>query len=188
MQSIRVSWLVAACVTALAKVAFADTTNPPPTKALGGFASYELQAITLDAADAATKGKDTAAHEVQGHFDALVAPVVKEWNDKPAANSADRLVIEPRIDEIKKVSGGARFWGGAWAGNSHVTMHVKLTEQPSGVVIAEPIFFQQAAAMSGAWTVGAQDKDMLRRIAKLVADYLRGNYDTPKPSPTGSDR
>ena len=34
----------------------------------------------------------------------------------------------------------------------------------------------------------AQDKDMLRRIAKLVADYLRGNYDTPKPSPTGSDR
>ena len=99
-----------------------------------------------------------------------------EWSSGPmsaAATSRFRAVTnEPHIDKLKVVSGGARFWAGAMAGNSNVVMKLRIIEKPSGTLIAEPEFYQRAAAMSGAWTFGAQDKDMLHRIVVLTNVYL----------------
>ena len=83
------------------------------------------------------------------------------------------------------MGGATRFFAGAMAGDSHVTMHVRFVEQPGDVVVAEPEFYQHAAAMSGAWTMGAQDNDMLRRITKLVVDYMNANSEKPVGGRTG---
>jgi hypothetical protein len=165
--------------------AFAQLSNPPPAKPLSGYGSYELHAVELDPADAARKGKDKPAAKIQEHFDQLVAPLVDGWNKQQAPDGAPRLVIEPRIESVKFVGGGTRFMVGALAGSSYVSMRVRLVEQPGDVLIAEPSFYQRAAAMSGAWSMGAQDNDMLRRIAQIVADYLRSNYDNATGGPTG---
>jgi hypothetical protein len=181
------TWLVVGLLGVPA-VALAQLTNPPPAKALSGYGSFELLPVELDRAEAAQKGKDKAASKIQEQVEALVAPVVAEWNKKPPPDGAPRLVIAPRIDVIKKVGGASRFWVGAMAGDSYVTMHVRLTEQPGDVAIADAMFYQRASAMSGAWTVGAQDNDMLRRVAQLIADYLRANYDSAVGGPTGQPK
>jgi len=172
-------------VTAFGTIASAETTNPPPSKAFAAYGTFELRPVELDKADAGQKGKDQAGAKLQEQVNALVAPIVDDWNKKPPVDGAPQLVIEPRIDSIKKVGGATRFWVGAFAGDSHVTMHVRFVEQPGDIVIAEPEFFQRAAAMSGAWTVGAQDNDMLHRVAQLIADYMRANYDSAVGGRTG---
>jgi len=179
----RLSILVVSLL--IGAVAQAETTNPPPTKALSAYGSIELKPIVLDKADAGDKGRVAVIEKVQAYFDAQVAPIVASWNTKPHSEGDVRLVIEPRVDTIRKVGGATRFFAGALAGDSHVTMHVRFVEEPGDVVIAEPEFFQRAAAMSGAWTVGAQDNDMLRRITTLVVDYLNANYDRPIGGRTG---
>jgi hypothetical protein len=42
-------------------------------------------------------------------------------------------------------------------------------------------------AYSGSFTNGGQDKDMLRRIAVGVADYLKANFDNAIGGRTGRD-
>jgi hypothetical protein len=163
----------------------AETTNVPPTKAFSAYGSIELKRIVLDKADAGDKGRVAVIEKIQTYFDEQVAPIVTSWDKKPHSEGEVRLVIEPRVDTIRKVGGATRFFAGALAGDSHVTMHVRFVEQPGDVVIAEPEFYQRAAAMSGAWTVGAQDNDMLRRITKLVVEYLNANYEKPSGGRTG---
>jgi hypothetical protein len=41
--------------------------------------------------------------------------------------------------------------------------------------------------MSGAWTFGGQDKDMLHRIVALANHFLRTNYESAVGGPTGYD-
>jgi hypothetical protein len=165
--------------------AHAETANPPPTKALSSYSSVELKRITLDKDDAGDKGRVAVLEKIQGYFDEQVAPIVAAWGSKSPAEGDVRLVIEPRVDSIRKIGGATRFFAGALAGDSHVTMHVRFVEQPGDVVVAEPEFYQHAAAMSGAWTMGAQDNDMLRRITKLVVDYMNANAEKPVGGRTG---
>ena len=44
------------------------------------------------------------------------------------------------------------------------------------------------AAMSGAWTVGGQDNDMLQRIVTVATAYLTANYPAAVGGPTGRER
>ena len=94
----------------------------------------------------------------------------------PAGVDARTLRIEPTIRHIRYVSGGARFWGGAFAGGSAVLLTVKLSDVATGEVIAEPEFYQHANKMGAAWSFGATDKAMLVRVASMISDYLQKNY------------
>jgi len=66
-------------------------------------------------------------------------------------------------------------------------MKFKIVEQPSGTQLAEPVFYQRASAMSGTWTFGAQDKDMMHRIVVLADQYLQSNYKEAVGGATGYD-
>ncbi|HKY06638.1 MAG TPA: hypothetical protein VJQ55_00265 [Candidatus Binatia bacterium] len=115
-----------------------------------------------------------------------MAPIVDKWNRAPQSGGIRTLVIQPRIEHIKFIGGGARFWAGPIAGSSAVIMKVKYIDKNSGKLVAEPEFFQRAAAWSGAFTVGGQDNAMLARIVTLVAEYTNGNYDSAVGGPSGA--
>jgi len=68
------------------------------------------------------------------------------------------------------------LFAGAFAGDGQITLKVRIVEQPSGKVIAEPEFYRRSAAMAGAWTVGGHDNAMLQKVAGLLANYLSANY------------
>ena len=173
---------------AIGAAAVAEPQNPPPVNALAGYDRYELAPIALGPPYAGDEGKEKARDKIQGYMTAETGAIIEQWN-KDAAGSArgQSLVLEPRLEKLKVVSGGARVWGGALAGDSYVVRKIRITEQPSGTLLAEPEFYQRASAMSGAWTFGAQDKDMMHRIVVLANHYLQSNYQAAVGGPTGYD-
>jgi len=180
--------ITAIALLAAATVAVAEPQNPPPANALAGYDRYELAPLAMGPPYAGDEGKEKARARIQEFMTAETGAIVEQWNkDAAGATRGQALVLEPRIEKLKVVSGGARFWAGAFAGDSYVVIKLRIVEQPSGTVVAEPEFYQRAAAMSGAWTVGAQDKDMLHRIVVLMDHYLQGNYVEAVGGPTGYD-
>lgn len=181
-------FVLAAFALAFSATTIAELQNPPPANALAGYDKYELASIAMGPPYAGDKGKEGAKAKIQGIMFAETGPIIEQWNkDATAGSRGQTLVIEPRIEKLKVVSGGARFWAGAFAGDSYVVMKFKFVEQPSGKQLAEPEFYQRAAAMSGAWTFGGQDKDMLHRVVALANHYLEANYKDAIGGPTGYD-
>lgn len=153
-----------------------NQTNPPPGVALNAFQRFTLQPIAMDAPYAGQDGNEAAKGNIQANLDLRAKPLLEQWNALPAGDHPRTLNIAPTIRHIRFISGGARFWGGAFAGGSAVLMTMKLTDAATGEVIAEPEFYQHANKMAGAWSFGATDKAMLVRIASMAADYLQKNY------------
>ena len=76
-------------------------------------------------------------------------------------------------------------FAGAFGGTGYVVMKVKISEQLSGKLIAEPEFYRRANAIAGAWTFGAHDNAMMPKIASLLANYLTANYTVAAGGETG---
>jgi hypothetical protein len=141
----------------------------------------------LDGAYSGQDANERATARIQEHFNSRVSPIIDGWNRAaPQGQPVRVLVIEPRIEHIKFIGGGARFWVGPLAGSSAVIMKVKYIDKESGKLVSEPEFFQRAAAWSGAFTVGGQDNAMLARIVTLVADYTKRNYQEAVGGPSGA--
>jgi hypothetical protein len=182
---IVVAATLAGCATRYIKPT--TVRNPPPAERFSAFTRFELQRVALDTTYSGQDANQRASARIQGYFDSRVAPIVDRWNRvTPQANPSRVLVIEPRIEHIKFIGGGARFWVGPIAGSSAVIMKVKYIDKASGKLVADPEFFQRAAAWSGAFTVGGQDNAMLARIVTLVADYTSGNYNDAVGGPSGA--
>ena len=163
--------------------------NPPPVEALGQFDRYDLKPATLASDYAGHKANQEALASFQRNLDERVGAWVAERNAASATHAPVRtLVIEPRIEKIRFISGGARFWAGAFAGSSRILVKVKLTDQATGAVIAEPEFYQHAKGMAGAWTFGAADNSMLVRSASLALDYLKENQAAAQGGRTGWEK
>lgn len=161
-------------------VALADAGNPPPVAPLSGYQTYDLKPLLVSDELKASETELKATAKIQEHIDAQLTPVVSGWEKKMAEGQATgrTLVIEPSVEDLRFIGGGKRFFAGAFAGKSHVVMKLKITEQPGDKVIAEPEFYQHSSAMAGAWTMGANDNNMLQRVVELAAEYLSANYQT----------
>jgi hypothetical protein len=165
--------------------AVANTQNPPPTNKLQGYAGYELKPVTLNPTLADKKNIDKVVAKVEENLQKNAGAVVTGWNASPNAANSQKLVIEPRIEDLHKPSGANRFFAGAAAGAGRILLKVKITEQPSGKVIAEPEFYRHANAVAGAWTMGAHDNVMLEKVSALLANYLSANYTEAVGGQTG---
>ena len=160
--------------------------NPAPASKLQGYGGYELKPVTLADESANRKNVDKVVAKVDENIRISVDPILKDWNAAAAAASnKEKIVIAPHIVGVKKSSGATRFFAGALSGNSYIVMKVKITEQGTGKLIAEPEFYRRANAMAGAWTFGAHDNAMLQKIASLLANYLTANYSTAVGGETG---
>lgn len=163
--------------------------NPPPAEALAAFDRYELKPATLSDAYAGHKANQEALASFQRNLDERVGAWAAQRNAAPATHTPVRtLVVEPRIEKIRFISGGARFWAGAFAGSSRILVRMKLTDAATGQVIATPEFYQHAKGMAGAWTFGAADNSMLVRSASLALDYLKDNQTTAQGGRTGWEK
>ena len=159
--------------------------NQAPASSLSSYRHIELIPIQLGPGAPSNDANKRALRKIQDNVDAAIGPTLGRWNANPSEASNGQLVIEPVITEFKFVSGGTRFMAGAFAGSSAVVMKVKMYDRDSGDIIAQPEFYQRTAAMSGAWTIGVTDNLMLGRIADLLVDYLKENYEQPVGGRTG---
>jgi len=161
--------------------------NPPPSEIFSAFGRFELQRVSLNPTYAGDDATQRASAKIQEYFNERVSPIIDGWNRATSQDQQTRvIVIEPRIEHLKFVGGATRFWVGPIAGSSAVIMKVKYVDKASGKLLAEPEFFQRAAAWSGAFTVGGQDNAMLARIVTLIADYTSRNYKEAVGGPSGA--
>jgi hypothetical protein len=174
--------LAMGCCACVTHIRSDVTSNPPPAVPFSSFQHFMLDPVTAApdvAAQTAAMAKISA--NVQQKLGETIAP----WENRNI--SGRTLVIQPRVVELKFVSGGKRFLAGAMAGSSAVIMRLRLTDADSGKLIANPEFFQRAAAMGGAWSFGGTDNGMLVRISTVAQQYMQRNYAKAVGGPTGLD-
>ena len=161
-------------------------SNPPPKERLSNFEHFEIEPVLMEAPYAGQEANEKALKKIQENLDTRLEPLLTSWNAKSTDTAGRTLQIKPRIQDIKFVNATSRVWGGAFAGSSAVIIKVRFIDKASGDVIAEPEFYQRAAAMGGAYSFGATDNNMLVRIAELVSDYIEKNYAEAVGGPTGA--
>jgi hypothetical protein len=144
-----------------------------------------LPAATRAGTTAEVREQDAAMAKIAANVQQKLGDTVTRWEHK--GQGGRTLKIEPRVTELKFVGGGKRFFAGAMAGSSAVVMHVRLTDADTGKVIADPEFYQRAAAMGGAWSIGGTDNGMLVRISTVAQQYMQRNYASAVGGPTGLD-
>jgi hypothetical protein len=174
--------LALACCACATNIRPDVTGNPPPAEPLSDFQDFQLQPLTSATRAAHETG---AINEISTYMQQRVGATLAGRDDRNR-NGRTREV-EPRIEKLKFVGGGARFWVGAFAGSSAVLMKMKLVDAQTGRVIADPEFYQRARAMGGAWTFSGTDHGMLARIATVARQYLQRNDAQAVGGPTGLD-
>jgi hypothetical protein len=164
------------CAAALTQSAFASPFNPPPLHKLEGYSGYELRPVAVDPAVGPKTHLDKVVEQLDANVRRQLYPMLQEWNAFANPKRRQRLIIEPRITDVHKPSRVTRVFAGAFAGDGYINVKVRITELPSGRVIAEPEFYRRTSAMSGALTMGGRDNTMLKSITSLVTSYISANY------------
>jgi hypothetical protein len=88
-----------------------------------------------------------------------------------AAADADTLTVDATVQSLRIVGGAARFWGGAWAGSSHMTLLV-VAKDSTGAIVAERAVGNDNNSMGAAWSGGATDRGLPGEVGTLVADAI----------------
>jgi hypothetical protein len=148
-----------------------------PTRPLSSFGRFEINAMILDESVAAEKDKIAIARQLEEKLQARLQPLFEEWQaaGKTGAHSGT-LVIQPRVHQLRVVSGGARFWVGALAGESFIDMNMDLVDAASNTSIGNPRIYKSASAMGGGWSVGATDRNLLDYMVEITYQYLVDSY------------
>lgn len=149
---VLVAVLLAACASDPAKrqeVARTESARMrAPQVPLDQFSRFELAPIGMSAGVSKDARKVAVAEEVGRKLEARLAPLIAQWNASAPSGSEKRtLVIQPSIASMHVVSASARFWIGAFSGDSTIDMDLELVEQETGAVVADERVYRSANAM-----------------------------------------
>ena len=173
--------LVSACASTpedRAVVAQEETAGlSAPTQEIAGFTAYRLLPIEMAPAVSEDPGKVAVSEELGIKLETRLSPLIAQWNETSSATAEQgTLVIRPVVASLRVVSGGARFFAGAFAGNSFIDLDLELVNESTGEVIAKPRIDRNAGAWSGAWSFGKSDKSLSDYIVDIAHEYLESNY------------
>lgn len=179
LMTISLMLLLTACAADPAKVQqVADEEAerlPAPSKKLSSFAEYELKSMTFADAIKAEEGKREEGQEFEQNLQAKILPLLQEWRESGAGGQGT-LFIEPVLRKIRIISGGNRFWAGAFAGDSFIDMDLGLVDGATGESIGVVKVYRNASAMTGGWSIGKSDQNLDDYIVSIVHEYLSDNY------------
>ena len=149
----------------------------PPLKPLAEFSEYELKPIAMSTGVQADDAKVAVAQELGAKLHARITPLLEKWRaSRGQPMQSGVLLIEPKVQELRVISGGARFFLGIMMGESFIDMDVKLTDSATGQVIATPRVRRSAGAWGGTWSIGATDRNLLDYITEIAHRYLEVNH------------
>jgi len=177
---ILVAALLTACAADPAKVQDVAAEEAerlaPPTRSLSEFAEFELAAMTFDDVIMQEENKLEEAREFERNLQAKLDPLLASWNTGGSEGASGTLLIEANLVRLKIVSGGARFWAGAFAGDSYLDLDLRLVDKSNGEVISDVPVRRNADSMTGAWSIGKSDQNLDEYVVSIVHQYLTDNY------------
>ncbi len=148
----------------------------PPAKRFSSFADYELKPMKLSPAVQSEPGKVRVAGELEIILRAKLLPLLDEWKSAVSSERAGKLVIEPHLAALKVVSGGARFFIGALAGDSSIDVDLVMTDPTTTEQVAKPRIMRNADSVVGALSIGKSDRNLFDYIATIAYQYMKDNY------------
>ena len=148
----------------------------PPSKPLSTFASFEVAPLVYVDGIKADDGKMKEAAEFETLYKTEIGQLFDSWTANPAEGSSGTLVLEGTLTGLRVVSGGARFWVGAMAGDSFIDMDLKLVDKSTGEELIRHRVYRDADSMTGAWSVGKSDQNLDQYVVEIVRQYLENNY------------
>lgn len=163
-----------------------NTWNSAPAEQFSAFGTFELKEVALAEALQSDPKKVQVATTAGAVISGRLQPLLDQW--KQQSNGDRTLIITPTLTQFKIISKGARFWAGAFAGDSNARLEVTFTDKATGQTLASPFFFQNANAFASTWTFGSHDQSIPERLAVLFQKYMVDNYAALEGGPTGSDR
>jgi len=98
---------------------------------------------------------------------------VDKFSEGSATGTA--AIVEANLTEVRIVSGAARFWGGVFAGRSHMKMNVKITDAATGATIAEQELLGAPNAWASAYSMGRADDQLPAAMGSLIGDFVLAN-------------
>lgn len=172
----------APAATAEKPKAFKDrqyAANPSKVK-FGEFRAVEIKETVLAPQHAAHKGNQESAKKIDGMLQTNLKYIWPDLKAIPAGSDFSKggertLQIEPRIEDIRLVSVGARVWLGVMAGGSDIVMKVIFRDSATGEVIADPDFWKGNNAWAGGSSWGAADNQIRDAIVAQITAYVQGN-------------
>jgi hypothetical protein len=180
LTTILIAGLLTACAADPAKVQQVAENEAArletPTKLLSSFAVFELDEMTFSAEIQQEEKKMKEAREFEDNFNAKVTPLLDGWNAAPPDGADGTLLIQVHLDRLHIVSGGSRFWIGAWAGDSFIEIDLQLIDGATNEVIADVPIRRDANSMTGAWSVGKSDQNLDEYVVSIVHEYLSDSY------------
>ena len=120
--------------------------------------------------------KVEAAGHLENTLKAKLQPLLDQWKASTPSGRSGTLVIQPQLESLRIVSGGVRFWGGGLAGDSSIDMDLLITDQSAGQPVAKPRITRHADAVTGGFSFGKSDQNLLDYIASIAYQYLAANY------------
>ena len=156
--------------TAEAKAQLLD----PPTRLLSTYSHFELKPMAFSEGIRGEDEKLAEGQEFETNLANKIGPLLESW--ETSQQGAGTLTIQPELETLRIISGGARFWAGAWAGDSHIDMRLRLIDATTGELIGSPRVRMDAGGLAGAWSIGKSDQNLDEYIVSIVYEYLEGAY------------
>jgi len=147
----------------------------PPTTSLSHFAHFELLPIQAIPEITEDEDKNAYADRLEDLLEERIQPLFAGWHADGHSGSGT-LRVQPELAGLRIVSGGARFWAGAFAGDSTIDLDLILIQGETGAVVAKPRIRLDSDAWAGGWSIGASDRNLPGYVADIAAQYLALHY------------
>ena len=111
--------------------------------------------------------------------DAAVAALVKGGKYRSvgtaaaAAKSGPTLIVKTNVPQMRVVGFNARFWGGAFAGNSEMQLELAFTDKKTGTEMGHKTLASNVNVMGATWSFGASDRSLPTDMGNIMAEYIQ---------------
>ena len=92
--------------------------------------------------------------------------------EKAGTKYADALIVKTRITSLRIVSGSARFWFGAAAGGSDMSLLMELIDASTGNVVREKALSTGNNPFAAVMTGGGTDRSLSSDLGNIIAEYI----------------
>jgi hypothetical protein len=82
------------------------------------------------------------------------------------------VLVDMKIVDMRIASGAARFWGGAFAGNSFMDVLLELRDSDSEKVVHQKVLSTSNNAVAAAWSFGASDRTLPSDLGTFIGEYI----------------
>lgn len=158
-----------------------SSTMRSTDESLSSFDNFKLADITLAPSVQTEPEKVVVAKRLEAKLKTRLNPLISNWNARSGSVQDGRTVeIQPRVVSLRIISGTTRFFAGAFAGQSDISMDLILIDKETGKEIGRTRVQRAAGAFAGAWSIGMTDKSLLDYIVDITYQYLVDNYKEAK--------